>query len=167
MGHESVMLMTSLGLCLRRPQKNESLNELIKEHFSKKTSVLECQECRNLNREHGMDWMEIVKYPKYLIVFLAPFDEKGELPRQLRQFSQEVDLLQFTDDSHDKADVCNSISYDLTAILSHKGTTNEDSMYTAAVKKKVNGEKEKQWMSFNKLEQKRITKVDARIKFPA
>ena len=41
--------------------------------------------------------------------------------------------------------------YDLTAIMSHETTTEKaESMYTAVVKKRVEGQKEKQWLTFNK-----------------
>jgi len=60
------------------------------------------------------------------------------------------------------------MTYDLTAILSHKPTTsNDQSMYTAVVKKKMDGEIEKQWMTFSKDKWNNITKVDAREKYPA
>jgi len=60
------------------------------------------------------------------------------------------------------------LAYDLTAILSHKPTiSNDQSKYTAVVKKKMDGEIEKQWMTFSKDKWNRITEVDARVKYPA
>ena len=41
--------------------------------------------------------------------------------------------------------------YDLSAIMSHQTTTKKaESMYTAVVKKRVEGQKQKEWLTFSK-----------------
>jgi len=78
------------------------------------------------------------------MISIEPFDEKdGTLKSPLTKFAQEVDLSRYKDnDSIAKPDL--KIIYDLTAILSHKKTaSNDESMYTAVVKKRMDGETEK------------------------
>ena len=58
--------------------------------------------------------------------------------------------------------------YDLTGIMSHKPTTKKaESMYTAVVKKRVDGQKEKQWLTFSKEKMSKITEEEALTEYPA
>ena len=48
--------------------------------------------------------------------------------------------------------------YSLTGIISHtKSKSFDDSMYTAVVKKRKDGQKDKVWLSFNKDQMKEIS----------
>ena len=58
--------------------------------------------------------------------------------------------------------------YDLSAIMSHQTTTKKaESMYTAVVKKRVEGQKERQWFTFNKDSMTQISEYEALSEYPA
>ena len=164
--HLSSHTSTSLGFILGKPQEDESLIDLIKKHFSEKISTNHCQQCRYVNRDHGMDWIEVVDYPKYLILFIDSFDKDGSFSSPLSNIPQKVNLLEFSDKPFNKKD--KSMTYDLTAILSHDRTSsNKESMYTAVVRKHMDRYIQKQWVTFNKDKWKRIKKEEARNNYPA
>ena len=91
-----------------------------------------------------------MSYPKYMILFIDKMDEEtGRLKGPIKKIKKELDLTEFKDDHISDPD--KKFVYDLTAILSHKATKKRnESLYTAVVKKRVEGEKEKKWMKFNK-----------------
>ena len=84
-----------------------------------------------------------------MILFFNKFDEQsGNLDKSFHNYSVDFDLTRYADQSIQK-DVGKKI-YTLTAILSHQETKeNDESMYTAVVKKRVDGKKRKHWMMFN------------------
>jgi uncharacterized UBP type Zn finger protein len=54
------------------------------------------------------------------------------------------------------------IVYQLQAMIAHpKNTVREGGMYTAIVKKKVEGQSKRQWIKYHKNEQKTITREHA------
>ena len=107
-----------------------------------------------------------MRYPKYMILFMDKLDEQdGTLKGPLKKIRKEIDMTAMREESFSEPD--DKFVYSLTAILSHKATKKRnESMYTAVVHKRVEGEKEKQWMKFNKTSMQLISESDATTKYP-
>lgn len=136
--HYSGVMKTSLGIQLKTPKAGEKLVDIFAAYFAKKISILECTSCKRVvNTDYGSERIYIVKFPKYLVVFLDEFDKNSCLESPLIGIEHTLDVTKFVE-----PDVLTTynhkIEYVLQSIVAHPQTTNKkNSSYTAIVKKKV------------------------------
>lgn len=91
--HQPQDLTTSVGLTLDGPKKpKQSLKALVAAYFQTKISPTQCRKCRHVSKDNGTEQLRILDFPKYLIIFLNPFDEKGGLNIPLKHFDSKLDL---------------------------------------------------------------------------
>lgn len=144
----------------------QSLNALIKSHFERKISSAQCKQCRHVSKDSGAEQLKIIDFPRYLIIFLNPFDKSGGLSIPLKHFGAQLDLTEYKEET--MKTLGKKYIYDLTAIMSHEQTTGKaESMYTAVVKKRTDDQKEKQWLTFEKDKMTKITQREALSEYPA
>ena len=94
-------------------------------------------------------------------MFVDPLDkESGELERPLKKFGLTLDLTKYKHET--KENQRKKFKYDLVGILSHK-----KNMYTAVVKKRMEGQTQKQWLTFCQSEMNKITDEENVKRYPA
>ena len=108
-----------------------------------------------------------MEYPKYLIIYadqLVPNADSLRYPLTLYEFDAAINLAECLPKGHNFGEII----YNLVGIVSHEKTRHYDpSKYTAVVKKRMDGHKEKQWLAFDKDEMKHISEEEALTKYPA
>jgi hypothetical protein len=86
--HLSRILYPTMGLVLNGPRDGETLEEIIADHFRQKISVIECNKCKRHNPdENGMEKITVVKFPKYLLLFIDGLDDNGLLKHPVKGIS--------------------------------------------------------------------------------
>lgn len=149
-----------MGLILRAPREGEPLGKILAEYFEKKISTIECTQCKRVNADNGTEKITVIKFPRYLMLYIDSINKHGLLKHPLKDIESAIDITAFAekDDLHEGQ----RIVYDLQAILAHpQNKEKERGVYTAVVKKRVEGERKKQWIKYHKGEQKIITKHKA------
>ena len=165
-GHKDEEYATSLGLNIKITKKKQSLKKLLRSFFDEKLTTSLCKKCRHIHRDNGKERFSIVDFPRYLVVFADHLDEKtGGFRRPLTRYGTHIDLTKFKEET--MKSLGKKFSYSLTAILSHEKTSSiDDSMYTAVVKRRVDGQDKKCWFTFNKEEVGEISEEEA-LTYPA
>jgi hypothetical protein len=163
--HLSKILLPSMGLILRGPEEGEALQEIMAAYFAKKISTIECNQCKRVNTENGVERMTVIKFPEYLILYIDALDKNGLLKRPIKSIETAIDIACFAEP--DQLAEGEKIKYVLAAIMAHpQNEVREKGVYQAIVKKKVEGEKKRQWVKFHKKEQKIVSESKA-LKHPA
>ena len=129
-------------------------------YFQKKISVLTCTKCKRVTQELGTEKMSVIKFPKYLVLYMDEFNKHGLLKNPLTQSLDAIDITAFADKDHSKYTSKDKILYKLGAIVVHpKNKERKSDVYQAIVKKKVDGKT--QWVKYNNREWKVVSKKKA------
>jgi len=69
------------------------LEDIIADHFRTKISVVECKKCKRVNPdENGKETITVVKFPKYLILYIGELDSNGLLKHPLKGVTSQIDF---------------------------------------------------------------------------
>jgi len=95
--HLAKLLFPSMGLILRYPREGENLSDLMSSYFKSKISTLECTECKRVNSDNGSEKIQIVKFPKYLVLYIDALDKNGLLKHPIKKTESAIDITAFAD----------------------------------------------------------------------
>ena len=97
--HNSSRLRSSVGLTLRPSKEKNTLKKLLHDYFGEKiSSISDCSKCRHATTDLGTEQLKIVKFPRYLIIFLDELNDDGTFEKPLKKFAMDIDMTEFKED---------------------------------------------------------------------
>lgn len=115
--HLSKILFPSMGLILRGPKEGEALQDIMASYFAKKISTLECNKCKRVNSDNGVEQVTVIKFPAYLILYIDSLNKNGLLKRPIKSIETAIDISCFAEP--EQLSEGEKIKYVLTAIMAH------------------------------------------------
>ena len=116
-------------------------------YFAMIRSSITCTKCqKRANQARGKAQIRMIKFPRYLLLFIDQLDSKGCLRHPIKQHNEYIDLTKYA--ATEALEEGQELKYVLTAMVAHPQNTDPvKGMYQAIVRRTIDGEK--QWVKFH------------------